>query len=132
MGKHHKHAKKEGKEHKKKHHHHHKHDDKKEAEKKPDDKKSFVQLKDFDEDEDKEILESIKYAENKLGAKMGTPKALPKEHAHAPIKYDVETLTQKDTKYMHKAVKGIESEKGDAGDCDVDDGECRKDSVKLA
>jgi hypothetical protein len=33
-----------------------------------------VQIRDWDNDEDKEILESIKYAENKLGAKMGTPK----------------------------------------------------------
>jgi hypothetical protein len=47
-------------------------------------------LKDFDDDEDKDILESIKFAENKLGSKMGTPKALPKEHAYAPVKYDVE------------------------------------------
>lgn len=91
------------KEHKKKHHHHHKHhkghkhhkeekDSKKpeEKDKKPEDKKSFVQLKDFDDDEDKEILESIKYAENKLGSKMGTPQALPKEHQFAPVKYDVE------------------------------------------
>lgn len=35
-------------------------------------------------------MESLKYAENKLGSKMGTPKALPKEHAFAPVKYDVE------------------------------------------
>jgi hypothetical protein len=30
-------------------------------------------IKDFDEDEDKEIMESLKFAENKLGAKMKTP-----------------------------------------------------------
>lgn len=35
-------------------------------------------------------MESLKYAENKLGAKMKTPEALPKEHAFAPVKYDVE------------------------------------------
>ena len=35
-------------------------------------------------------MESLKYAENKLGKKMDTPKALPKEHAFAPLKYDVE------------------------------------------
>lgn len=52
-----------------------------------------VQLKDWDDDEDKQILESIKFAENKLGAKMGTPKVLPKEHAFAPVKYDVEELS---------------------------------------
>jgi hypothetical protein len=34
-------------------------------------------------------LESIKFAEHKLGSKMGTPHALPKEHAYAPVKYDV-------------------------------------------
>ena len=95
----------------KKHHHHHKHhkkhhhhkdeDDKKdekdkkpeENDQKPDDKKSFLQLKDdWDQDEDKEILESLKYAENKLGKKMATPHALPKEHAFAPVKYDVEEM----------------------------------------
>lgn len=55
-----------------------------------------VQLKDFDDDEDKEILDSIKFAENKMGAKMGTPKALPKEHPYAPVKYDVEDVQLKD------------------------------------
>jgi hypothetical protein len=38
-------------------------------------------------------MESLKYAENKLGAKMAVPKALPKEHAFAPVKYDVEELS---------------------------------------
>ena len=52
-------------------------------------------------------MESIKYAENKLGAKMGTPHALPKEHANAPIKYDVEELSQKEGKYMHKEIAAI-------------------------
>lgn len=47
-------------------------------------------------------MESIKYAENKLGAKMGTPHAMPKEHAFAPVKYDVEELSQKDQKIFHK------------------------------
>ena len=84
-----------------------------------------IQVKDWDTDEDKEILESIKYAENKLGAKMATPHVLPKEHAHAPIKYDVEELTQKDIKAIHKFTSNIEKEKGsDAGDCDIDDHEC--------
>lgn len=52
-----------------------------------------IQIKDWDNDEDQEILDSIKYAEKKLGAKMKTPKALPKEHAYAPVKYDVEELS---------------------------------------
>ena len=52
-----------------------------------------IQLKDWDQDEDKEILDSIKFAENKLGHQMGTPKVLPKEHAYAPVKYDVEELS---------------------------------------
>jgi hypothetical protein len=49
-----------------------------------------VQIKDWDDDDDKSILESIKYAEKKLGAVMKTPVALPKEHSFAPVKYDVE------------------------------------------
>ena len=96
-----KHHKHEHKEHK--HHHHHHHDKKEE---KPDDKRN-VQLRDWDDDEDKQILDSIKYAENKLGAKMGTPKVMPKEHAYAPVKYDVEdggatslSLSTKDKKNL--------------------------------
>ena len=57
---------------------------------------TMVQIKDWDNDEDKEILESIKYAENKLGAKMGTPKTHPKEHAYDTLKNEVEQLSQKD------------------------------------
>lgn len=75
-------------------------------------------------------MESIKYAENKLGAKMGTPHALPKEHAFAPVKYDVEELSQKDQKMLHKQIAGIESDKGmDAGDCDIGDTECQHKST---
>lgn len=37
-------------------------------------------------------MDSIKYAENKLGKEMKTPKPLPKEHAFAPVKYDVEEM----------------------------------------
>jgi len=56
---------------------------------------------------------------------MGTPKVLPKEHAYAPIKYDVEELSQKDFKYVHNAVDGVEKDKGvEAGDCKLDDQEC--------
>ena len=63
-----------------------------------------VQLRDWDVDEDKEILESIKYAENKIGKKMPTPKVLPKEHANAPIKYDIEEMSQKEIKATHKEI----------------------------
>jgi len=37
-------------------------------------------------------LESIKFAEEKMGKKMGTPKIMPKEHAFAPVKYDIEEM----------------------------------------
>ena len=72
-----------------------------------------VQLKDFDDDEDKDILDSIKFAEKKTGHKMGTPKVLPKEHAYAPVKYDVEELSQKDSKYVHNAINGVEKPSDD-------------------
>lgn len=82
----------------------------------------------MDDDEDKEILESIKYAENKLGTKMKTPHALPKEHPFAPIKYDVEEENPaKDMKLMKKNVAALAV--SGSGDCDAEDGECRKDSV---
>lgn len=90
-----------------------------------------VQLKDFDDDEDKQILESIKFAENKTGHKMGTPKVLPKEHAYAPVKYDVEELSQKDFKYVHNTIDGIEKDKGvEAGDCKLEDNECIQKSMQ--
>jgi hypothetical protein len=44
---------------------------------------------------------------------MGTPKVLPKEHAYAPIKYDVEELSQKDFKYVHNAVDGVDKPSDD-------------------
>jgi len=49
-------------------------------------------------------MDSLKYAENKLGKKMAAPKVLPKEHPFAPVKYDVEdmTLTSQDVKLMKK------------------------------
>lgn len=92
-----------------------------------------VQLKDWDSDEDKEILESIKYAENKIGKKMPTPKVLPKEHPFAPVKYDIEeSLSQKDIKATHKEIAKIDEDKGnDAGDCELDDEECKAKSVAL-
>lgn len=89
-----------------------------------------VQLKDWDDDEDKQIMESIKFAESKTGHKMGTPKVMPKEHAFAPVKYDVEELSQKDFKYVHNAIDGVEKDKGaNAGDCDIEDRECVQKSV---
>lgn len=63
---------------------------------------------------------------------MGTPKVLPKEHAYAPVKYDVEELSQKDFKYVHKTIQGIETDKGaDAGDCDSNDQDCINKSVNM-
>lgn len=86
-------------------------------------------MKDWDDDEDKEILESIKYAENKMGAKMGTPKALPKEHAYAPVKYDVEdTNDLKLYQKEKKIIQGSSQEEGIMGLCEADDDECRKKS----
>jgi len=77
-------------------------------------------------------LESIKYAENKLGKKMPTPKVLPKEHANAPVKYDIEEMSQKDIKATHKEISKIDEDKGnDAGDCELDDEECKARSVAL-
>lgn len=65
--------------------------------------KVHVQLKDDDdifgeeEAEDKQIMESIKYAEKQLNTKMKTPIAY-KEHPWSPIKYDVEAdLVQLDS-----------------------------------
>lgn len=119
---HHKHHKKHG------HKHHHHHDDE-EKDKKPDEKKSFLQLKDWDQDEDKEILESLKYAENKLGKKMATPHVLPKEHAFAPVKYDVEEMqTGQDMKLMKKDATIQQKADDVMGNCDLDDAECRKNS----
>ncbi len=56
---------------------------------------------------------------------MPTPKVLPKEHANAPIKYDIEEMSQKEVKATHKEIAKIVAEKGDAGDCDDDDEECK-------
>jgi hypothetical protein len=55
-----------------------------------------VQTKDdgYENDEDaenKEIMESIKFAENKMNTTMKTPVAY-KEHAWSPLKYDVENV----------------------------------------
>jgi hypothetical protein len=44
------------------------------------------------ESEDKEIMKSIAYAENKLGVKMATPKRV-ETAKNAPVKYDVEDIS---------------------------------------
>ena len=46
---------------------------------------------DSENTEDKEILQSIAYAEKQMGQKMGTPTRLKKE-TWSPVKYDVEDL----------------------------------------
>jgi hypothetical protein len=60
---------------------------------------TMVQIKDTDDildgdDEDKEILKSIKYAEKQLNTTMKTPVAY-KEHPWSPLKYDVENVNIK-------------------------------------
>jgi len=64
---------------------------------------------------------------------MPTPKVLPKEHPFAPVKYDIEeSLSQKDIKATHKEIAKIDEDKGnDAGDCELDDEECKAKSVAL-
>lgn len=42
-----------------------------------------------EENEDKQIMESIKYAEKKLNQKMATPVKLASD-GHSPIKYDTD------------------------------------------
>lgn len=42
-----------------------------------------------EQNEDKEIMESIKYAEKRLNAKMPTPQKLASD-GHSPIKYDTD------------------------------------------
>lgn len=58
-----------------------------------------VQLKgDFlteDEDEDKEVMESLKYAEKQMGRTMKTPIPV-KEHPWSPITYDFQNVQLKD------------------------------------
>ena len=80
--------------HGKKHHKHHHHS------------KAFVGLRDFDSDdmfheeeaEDKGILESLAYAEQRLGKEMGTPQRVPTERGR-PVKYDVEAVQLKAKDY---------------------------------
>ena len=59
---------------------------------------------------------------------MKTPVALPKEHRFAPIKYDVEEDNgAKDVKLIKKNLESFTAI--DAGDCDVGDDKCRKEST---
>ena len=75
------------KKHKKRHHRRHHHHKPRKA--------SFVMDDDdifgAEDNENAEILKSIKYAEKKMGREMGTPKALPRV-ANRPIMYDVEQV----------------------------------------
>ena len=59
---------------------------------------------------------------------MGTPKALPKEHAYAPVKYDVEDTS--DIKLMQKEKQIIKNASEDKveGLCEAEDDECRRKS----
>ena len=59
--------------------------------------------------EDKQILQSIAYAEKKLGAKMGVPEKLATKRGQ-PIMYDVEALSQK-TKTSDLELGGMVSSK---------------------
>ena len=62
---------------------------------------------------------------------MKTPHALPKEHAFAPVKYDVEEDNgAKDVKLIKKNLAEYTSTV-EGGDCDVGDEKCQKESVKI-
>lgn len=52
-----------------------------------------------EDSENKEIEDSIKYAEKQLGTKMATPQKLPSD-GHSPVKYDtdIQALVEKTTK----------------------------------
>lgn len=93
-----------------------------------------IQLKDYNDaddilnpdGEDKQILQSIAYAEKKLGAKMGVPEKIATRRG-APIMYDVEALSQK-TKTSDLELGGMVSSKKEAksmGDCDEKDFTCQ-------
>jgi hypothetical protein len=78
-----------------------------------------------EENEDKEILKSIEYAEKKLGSKMATPKVV-KVDPHSPIKYDVESLSER----VNSNELTVSSyNQAEIGDCDVGDEKCKKAAV---
>jgi hypothetical protein len=132
------HAKKHEKKHKKKHHkkRHHESDSESDDEQKAPKKKSKKHAgknnllqggDDIDSDdifgeqesEDKEIMKSIAYAENKLNAKMGTPNKLP-TGKNQPVRYDVEDIAQIKSEHLGN----LSNEGQDLGDCDIHDEVC--------
>ena len=52
--------------------------------------RSGNRLDDDEEDEDKEIMDSIRFAEKKLGTSMKTPTKIASD-GHSPISYDIES-----------------------------------------
>ncbi len=67
-----------------------------------------------------------------MGQKMGTPKALPKEHAYAPVKYDVEDTSDLKLYQKEKQIIKNASEDKVEGLCEADDDECRRKSKSTA
>lgn len=65
-------------------------------------------------------MKSIAYAENKLNAKMGTPQKVVSAK-NAPVKYDVEDMSQINTQHLGSLVN---ADGQDLGDCDIKDEEC--------
>ena len=81
------------------------------------------------ESEDKAIMKSIEYAENKLSTKMGSPEVMPKENPNAPVKYDVEDV---DMKISSTHLSGVTSKTAeDLGDCDMKDDACIADQQSV-
>jgi len=62
-----------------------------------------VQFPEDEEDEDKEILKSIEFAEKALNQKMATPKVVPGEKWQ-PVKYDVEDVQRLESNIVNKFV----------------------------
>jgi hypothetical protein len=75
-----------------------------------------------EEAEDKSIMKSLEYAENKMHVKLTTPEQMAKTNPNAPIKYDVEDIDLKINSSHLAAVTKKSSE--DLGDCDIKDDEC--------
>lgn len=73
-----------------------------ESEKKPS-KTKKVQFPADEEDEDKEILKSIEFAEKALNQKMATPKVV-KGESWQPVKYDVEDVQRMESNIVNKFV----------------------------
>ena len=62
-----------------------------------------MQFPEDEEDEDKEILKSIEFAEKALNQKMATPKVVPGEKWQ-PVKYDVEDVQRLESNIVNKFV----------------------------